>query len=260
MPGNYVFPGGMVDLEDRDPMLWKGNEAVAPGGVSGLFDDNLSEEEAVSYGIAAIRETFEEAGVFLAFRNEQTSVDMEKICDERIENGLPKGWLRERVVSDEWVLEFGRLKRWAHWITPTLMKRRFDTRFFLVFMPQNQECIPDKSETTHGIWISPKNGLAGNIRGEIPLSPPTIVTLHQLLPYSSLKELQKEVEARQWGEALHPRLIPLSQGAIILEPWDPMIDQEVEIDPKGLENAILPVGRPFSRLWQHKGLWRPVEN
>ena len=245
MPGYYVFPGGTVDNEDKDPALWKGQ---------------VDEEEDVAYGVSAIRETFEEAGVFLAFRNEQTTGDLERICDGRIANGLPKGWLRELVMSEGWILAFSRLKRWAHWITPALMPRRFDTRFFLVFMPQDQECIPDKMETTHGIWVSPKNGLAGNLRGEIPLSPPTVVTLHELLSYLNLQDLKKEAESRQWGKPLRPRLIPLPQGAIILEPWDPMIDQEVEIDPKGLENTILPVGKPFSRLWHHEGLWRPVGN
>jgi len=245
MPGYYVFPGGTVDNEDKSPALWKGQ---------------VDEEEDVVYGVSAIRETFEEAGVFLAFRNEQTTGDLERICNGRIANGLPKGWLKELVVSKGWILEFSRLKKWSHWITPVLMPRRFDTRFFLVFMPHNQECIPDKKETTHGIWINPKNGLAGNLRGEIPLSPPTVVTLHELLSYLNLQDLKKEAESRQWGEPLRPRLIPLPQGVIILEPWDPMIDQEVEIDSKGLENTILPAGKPFSRLWHHQGLWRPVGN
>ncbi|MBC8458143.1 MAG: NUDIX domain-containing protein, partial [Deltaproteobacteria bacterium] len=114
MPGYYVFPGGTVDNEDKDPALWKGQ---------------VDGKEDVAYGVSAIRETFEEAGVFLAFRNEQTAGDLERICNGRIANGLSKGWLQELVVSKGWVLEVSRLKRWAHWITPALMPRRFDTRF-----------------------------------------------------------------------------------------------------------------------------------
>ena len=47
-------------------------------------------------------------------------------------------------------------------------------------------------------------------------------------------------------------------GFLILEPWDPMIDRDVLPDPQELEEAILPVGEPFSRIWNHNGLWRPV--
>ena len=65
-------------------------------------------------------------------------------------------------------------------------------------------------------------GLARNLKGEIPLSPPTVVTLHELLKFSTLGDLEKEIETRPWGQPLLPRLIPLPDGPLILEPWDPV--------------------------------------
>jgi hypothetical protein len=141
------------------------------------------------------------------------------------------------------------------------MKRRYDTRFFMATMPTEQVCRPDGRETTHGFWISPEKGLAGNLTGKIPLSPPTLITLHELLQYASLQDLAKETEGRLWGEALLPRMIPLDKGAVIVEPWDPLYSHtNIEIDPVGLRKAVLPIGQPFSRIWHHQGIWRPVAN
>jgi 8-oxo-dGTP pyrophosphatase MutT (NUDIX family) len=151
-PGTYVFPGGAVDPEDLTPGLWESHLDVDFESVSQRFGSGgLTGEEALAHGVAAIRETFEEAGVFLAYRNEQSRGDLQRICAMRATKGLRRGWLRERVVSEGWILAFSRLARWAHWITPQLLSRRYDTRFFLAFMPTGQECMPDSRETTHGI-------------------------------------------------------------------------------------------------------------
>jgi len=258
MAGNYVFPGGTVDLEDRDTNFWKSRVDIEPETISSRLGGNLSVEEALNYCIAAIRETFEEAGVFLAHRKEQTKRDLERLNDIRMTSGLPNAWLRDLVTDEGWILELSGLGRWSHWVTPELMPKRYDTRFFMVFMREGQECLPDLIETTHGIWISPEKGLTGNFKGDIPLSPPTLVTLHELLKFSSLEALKKEMKTRTWGEALLPRLIASHQGKMIVEPWDPMFNQEGDIKVTDLAKEILPPGEPFSRIWFNKGLWQPV--
>jgi len=258
MAGNYVFPGGTVDLEDRDTNFWKSRVDIEPETISSRFGGNLSVEEALNYCVAAIRETFEEAGIFLAHRKEQTRRDLERLNDMRMTSGLPKSWLRDLVTDEGWIMQLTGLGRWSHWITPELMPKRYDTRFFIVFMREGQECLPDLIETTRGIWISPEKGLACNFKGDIPLSPPTLVTLHELLKFSSLEALKKEMKTRTWGEALLPRLIASHQGKMIVEPWDPMFNQEGDIKVTDLAKEILPPGEPFSRIWFNKGLWQPV--
>jgi hypothetical protein len=162
-------------------------------------------------------------------------------------------------VSGAWYLQLSRLAPWAHWITPEAFKPRFDTRFFLAFVPPDQECSPDGRETTHGTWVTPAQALASNLRGETPLSPPTLVTLQELLQYKTLTELQDEVRQRRWGGPRLPRVFRQEKGAVIVEPWDPMIHKEdVEFDPATLKSLVLPVGEPFSRLWLCEGIWRPV--
>jgi len=259
-PGTYVFPGGRVEGEDRALGLWKAHVDLDSEEISQRLGGSLTVEAALTYGATAIRETFEEAGVLFAYRNKHIHEEPDRIQNRRRGEELPKGWLNNLVVSDGWMLAFSRLFRWAHWITPEGMPKRYETRFFLMFMHPGQECEPDARETTHGVWISPEKGLMKNLQGEIPLSPPTLVTLHELLQYSNKRDLKKEVHARTWGEALLPRMFNLPEGKLILEPWDPVSKKKLEIETIGLEMNCLTVGEPFSRLWYNGRIWRPVGN
>ena len=260
-PGSYVFPGGTVAPDDRDSDLWLRHSDLDLPGVERRLGGTLPAVEALAYGVAVIRETFEEAGVLLASRAQEADSGVRTIGEARKVKKLSKGWFREWAVSGGWHLQLSRLARWAHWITPEAFKPRFDTRFFLAFVPVDQECSPDELETTQGGWVTPAQALAANLREGTgtPLTPPTLVTLHELLHYKTLTELQDEVSRRGWGEPRLPRLIGVDKGAVILEPWDPMIrEKDVTFDLATLKKRVLPVGIPFSRLWLYEGIWRPV--
>jgi 8-oxo-dGTP pyrophosphatase MutT (NUDIX family) len=248
-PGNYVFPGGGVGSPDQDPHIWQTHADGSAGKIA---------EGILPYYVAAIRETFEEAGVFLGTIGESASDWFEKARNERASDGLPKGWLRDCVVNRCCLPGFSLLFPWSHWITPEGMPRRFDTRFFMAVMPPEQACSPDRREAVDGVWISPEEALIGNLRSQIPLSPPTLVTLQQLLTYKKIEDLEAGLKGRGWGEPIVPRLVRLSRGAMIVEPWDPMYDREFEVDADRLESGLVPLPEPFSRIWFHEGVWRPV--
>ena len=259
MAGSYVFAGGILDPEDWEFTLWKDHVDLDPADISSRLGGGLSAEEILAYCVAAIRETLEEAGVFLASQANQRTEDLKRIDHLRVAGDLPKEWFLNLVVSEGWILALSVLYRWSHWITPVLMRRRYDTRFFLACMPPGQRCSPDSHEITHGLWISPKKGLMGNITGQIPLSPPTMVMLQELLKYPTLEDLKKGALTRMWGTPNSPRLIALDKGAVLIEPWDAEFGQAaIEIDASKLEKALLPAGEPFSRIWYREGLWRPI--
>ena len=259
MPSNFVFPGGTVEDQDQKFEVLKNHIDWSLDEIDHHLGGQLSGREALSFGVAAIRETLEEAGVFLVNRKGQPKSKLNHIRKSRLKDNLPKDWFVKEVVSGNWQLAISALSRWSHWITPERMKSRFDTRFLLALMPADQFCQPDCKETVEGVWASPKEGLEGNLNGSIPLSPPTLVTLHQLLPYPNLKCLQIESIQRQWGQPVIPRLIPLAKGALILEPWDPMYhDNQNAIRTEKLADLVLAVGEPFSRIWYNDGLWKPV--
>jgi 8-oxo-dGTP pyrophosphatase MutT (NUDIX family) len=260
MAGHYVFPGGILDPEDWQYNFWQ--RYVDLGGqdlYNRLGNGSLSAEQIVAYGVAAIRETLEEAGVFLARRANGSRADIEHAVRLRGREDLPADWFASLAKSQGWTLLLSALAPWSHWITPVRMKRRYDTRFWLACMPADQRCRPDQRETTHGLWVNPKEGLSSNFSGQVPLSPPTLVTLQQLLAFDSLADLKAEMLQRKWGAPIFPRMIPLERGAILIEPWDAAYEQpDIDIDVAGLEKTLLPAGEPFSRIWYYKGLYRPV--
>ncbi len=143
-PGSYVFPGGTVDSDDRDTDFWQRYSDLALTEVDQRLGGTLPAMEALAYSVAAIRETFEEAGVLLASRAQESSSGMQAICGMRKVEKLSKGWLKEWVVSAGWDLSLSRLARWAHWITPEAFKPRFDTRFFLAFVPLTRSAVLTK--------------------------------------------------------------------------------------------------------------------
>ena len=259
MAGNYVFAGGILDLADRKFMIWKDHVDLDPVDISSRLGGGLRVEDILAYGVAAIRETLEEAGVFLACHASQRTKDLKRINDLRVAGDLPTEWFLNLVVSEGWTLALSALSRWSHWITPELMKRRYDTRFFLACMPHGQACSPDSREITHGIWVSPENGLKGNTSGQIPLSPPTIVMLQEILKYPTLEDLKQEALNRIWCVPNLPRLVAQDSQTVLIQPWDAEYGQaELEIDTRNLEKSLLPAGEPFSRIWYREGLWRPV--
>jgi len=257
-PGSYVFPGGALDQDDMDFSFWRDHIDVDMEDVSRLFGgDDMTGEDVLGYCVAGIRETFEEAGVLLA--SIKLKPFSEQACMARETRRLEKGWLRQLTSSVECILTLSALSVWSHWVTPELMKYHFDTLFFIAMMPQGQSCAPDGEETDDGIWISPKEALASNLTGKIPLSPPTIVTMHELLSYPDVDSLKEGWDARTWGKARRPRMIRSDSETVILEPWDPQYcDTAEDLDTTGFESLILSPCEPFSRIWLHNGIWKPI--
>lgn len=261
MPGLFVFPGGLVDAADCDEVFWRDHQDLAPDAVGEQLGKGLRFSDALSYAVAAVRETFEEAGVLLASKTGSTDEDLKRAGVRRLAESHRHGWFRTLAETEGWMLAFSALAPWSHWVTPVGMPRRFDTRFFVAELPEGQDGRPDMRETTEGLWVSPQQALAGNLGGRTPLSPPTLVTLHELLNFTTLDALDRGREKRGWGEPIFPRLVPLGKGAgsIIVEPWDPMYGREdLRVDAGNLPGRLLPAEAPFSRLWNDGGIWKPV--
>ncbi|OGR25348.1 MAG: hypothetical protein A2277_04910 [Desulfobacterales bacterium RIFOXYA12_FULL_46_15] len=259
MNGLYVFPGGVVDLEDKGIKSWAPYVDLNPDEIGQeLGGTAFSDEDVLSFSVAAIRETLEEAGVLIALMEGRTKTDLDHICTFRLNTDLPKSWFKTKIMEENWILSLSSLGRWSHWITPVLMKKRYDTRFFIVFMPQGQTCIPDDMETKHGVWLPPQKALEKNLELSVPLSPPTIVTLTELSVYKTLDDLRQALQTRTWGDPLAPRLVPSPNGPVILEPWDPLWASDCGVDTSDFSKKILPPGTWFSRIWCDTGVWKPV--
>jgi 8-oxo-dGTP pyrophosphatase MutT (NUDIX family) len=256
MPGTFVFPGGTVDPEDLDTGVWVGRADLNMDQIEARLGGGITPEKALAQGLAAIRETFEEAGVLLAVGS--TREGLQEMCRDRAGVRPGAGWFQERLASGGWTLALSALARWSHWITPEIRRHRYDTRFFVAIMPEGQQCLPDGRETVEGIWLSPEEALARNLTGETPLSPPALVSMQELLGYRSLRTLKTEMRARPWGAPRLPRVVPFDRGTLLLLPRDPLYEHPQNLDAGEINLDPLPVGEAFSRLIFQKGVWKPI--
>ena len=77
----------------------------------------------------------------------------------------------------------------AHWVTPEVETRRYDTRFFAIRMPEGQEARHDGDETTALAWLTPDEALERCRAGEIMLPPPTWITLKRMSALGSVADM-----------------------------------------------------------------------
>lgn len=190
MGGAHVFPGGRVDGADR---LDKAEEICDGVPEARRRTDGLSAAEIVAYYVAAVRELFEEAGVLLARTTVGETIgfhdagEAERFRHER--HALADGRLTlEQLARRERLrLALDQLVLFAHWVTPQVETKRFDTRFFVASVPRGQDPIHDDRETTHSAWLDPGEALASCRRGDIALPPPTWTTLRLLEAFESVE-------------------------------------------------------------------------
>lgn len=103
------------------------------------------------------------------------------------------------------------LHDWAHWMTPEIEPRRFDTRFFVAPLPAGQQARDLSGETDRVGWSSPRAALAQAERGKIALMPPTLSILMELSDVANLSGVLELAQDRCVGHVL-PRLQRTEQG------------------------------------------------
>jgi len=162
MPGLLVFPGGRVDETDGDARL---------------LADLTAEERALDdlpSRIGGIREAFEEAD-FLFARDRGgpsliTAARLDSLSDWRRRIHHRDATLAEMTEAEGLVLAPSRLVPFAHWVTPRIRHKRFDTRFYLAEAPHGQEGAHDQRELVDSRWVRPLDAVAQADRGEVRLA------------------------------------------------------------------------------------------
>ena len=193
--GAYVFPGGKVDLEDSSDEFSKICQGVSDQDASSALG---IEKGGLAYWVAVIRECFEEVGILLAYRKDGGNFDPEdesendRFVDYRKRLNDGEKVLADMCKSEELFLATDRLAYLAHWITPKIEKRRYDTRFFIAQAPEGQEAIHDGSESVNSLWIKPEEALKQFKEGKLLMIMPTIKNLESICEYSNTKELLED--------------------------------------------------------------------
>jgi 8-oxo-dGTP pyrophosphatase MutT (NUDIX family) len=218
--GMYVFPGGSVDPRDEtlSDESWAGPPPAAWASL-------LSADEGLTKALvcAAVRETFEESGVLLAGSGP----------DDVVADTTGEDWETDRVALIDRSLSFAAmldrrglvlradlLRPWAHWITPEVEPKRFDTRFFVAALPSGQRPRDVGGEADRVAWVRPADALAAADSGEMGMLPPTAFTLSELATYDDVAAVLVAGDTRDVNPVLPKIVLGDDDEARLLLPHD----------------------------------------
>jgi 8-oxo-dGTP pyrophosphatase MutT (NUDIX family) len=129
--GAYVFPGGVAHAEDSQ---W-GDDIAAAG----------------------VRELFEEVGILLARDGRRFARDRDS---DRIRSAIADGSsFAQALRSNGLEPALDRLVLLTRWVTPRLLSRRYDARFYLARLPGAQTVHAEPGEVTDWLWVTPERAL-----------------------------------------------------------------------------------------------------
>lgn len=115
------------------------------------------------------------------------------------------------------------LAPFSRWITPSEVKVRFDTWFFLAAAPPDARVSCDGEECVDHRWIRPADALAAGERGELLLVFPTVKHLEQLAQFRTVAEALASARARD-VQPVQPRVVLQGDHATVLLPGEPGYD------------------------------------
>ena len=216
--GAYVFPGGKVDAVDAELDMAAHLDQPLPLLHAGLNEAGISEGTAGGLYVAALREAFEESGVLFAQSAFSEPVDVARAAALLREGHGFNAMLVKMVLR----LQTRSLAPWTRWITPTspsVMNKRFDTRFFVAAVPAGQVAVHDDHETTASIWLSPRAALAQYWDGRIALAPPQIMSLAHLCRHASVDSVMTQARGRM-PPLIQPEPFDLEGGRVTCYPGD----------------------------------------
>jgi len=184
--GALVFPGGKADSQDFD-------DALIP-----LISTPNPDPDMRGAEVSALREAFEECGILLAYtQGTQSMIDGEKLESiQHYREPLNSGeiLLKDFLEKENLVLACDQLTRFAHWITPEMMPKRFDTHFYLALAPQDHVAVHDGYESVDSVWIDPTQAVAEANAGKRTIIFPTRLNLEKLATW---KTPQEAIQAAQ---------------------------------------------------------------
>lgn len=214
--GVYVFPGGKVDAQDAMPGMRARLDLPPQALHAALGEPELDHIQATALHVAALREAFEESGVLYARGADAQQAAM--------------AWdlLRQGHSFDEVLqamslrLEASRLQPWSRWITPVIgavVRKRFDTRFFLAPVPEGQLARHDDHEATESVWLTPRAALRQYWDRAIELAPPQILGLAHLSRHASVAGALAQARGRL-PPTIRPELFEADGTRVVCYPGD----------------------------------------
>jgi 8-oxo-dGTP pyrophosphatase MutT (NUDIX family) len=195
--GVYVFPGGRVEIDDWSEKMLALTRGLSGAQAQEVLGCDAQPELCLGYWVAAVRELFEEAGIYFFVPSSGGSLGpsreklSERLAGKR--RALQKGELDfpRLLESEQLHCDVSRLTYFFHRVTPQHYPVRFDTRFYLAALPSGQSPLHSSEEVAESLWIAPKEALDRSQSGGFPMMPPTLAVLRTLANYGSWPELSE---------------------------------------------------------------------
>lgn len=185
LAGAYVFPGGKVDAADADSFDGRADaHAFGRSCWESLADPAIDVRAAAAMYVAAARETLEEAGVEL---------------------------MPELLVP---------FSRWITPRVPSVMRKRFDTRFFVADLPAGASARHDAHEAVDSVWLRPRVALEQYWAGEISMAPPQLMSLAELSRYARAGDALTVARGRR-PRTIEPEPFAVDGVRVVAYPGDP---------------------------------------
>jgi len=187
VPGIWVFPGGGIDAQDAQ----EATHALARTRAA-------QHGEVVTQAIAAIRESFEELGILLAWNGAGAAQNAARMVGAQDIAALDRqGDLLAQCRARGWQLAVDALWYLAHWTGDRDLPKRFDVAFFAARVPPGQTPEADGTEQFEPRWIRPQQALEDARAGRFPIIFPTIRTLERLCRFASVQAVLDALAGEQ---------------------------------------------------------------
>jgi 8-oxo-dGTP pyrophosphatase MutT (NUDIX family) len=195
--GMYCFPGGAVRKDDCASAMLRLSHGLSPAGARRTIGAHFSPPEALGFWIAGIRELFEEVGILFAVDHSGKTWPAARERGHNLPDkhaALLKKTLtfRSLLEDEELLCDASRLVYFSHWQTPEQSSIRFDTRFFIAVLPDDQHPFPASPEVSRSLWLTPDRALELFAKDQLPLIFPTFASLRTLADFDSLEAVLKE--------------------------------------------------------------------
>jgi len=194
--GLFVFPGGVVEPSDHDRRLLQ----RVVGLTAAEADQRLAmSADALAFWVAAVRECFEESGILLATDTQGQPVtpgQQARLAPERAALNAGTLSFADLLEREDLLIQADRIAYLDRWITPPVVPRRFDTRFFVAETPAGQVVWHDNAELVDSQWLEPGQALARARQKQLDLLLPTETIVAGIGRFSTPAEAVAHAQAR----------------------------------------------------------------
>ncbi|MCK9993607.1 MAG: hypothetical protein Dbin4_02127 [Alphaproteobacteria bacterium] len=223
--GALVFPGGKVDKAD-----------FAPGVRERCENASQFNDLDLALRVAGIREAFEECGVLLAHDaggsglvTAQRLLGLEHYRKKLVDGEVT---MLDFLLKEDLVLLPSALVHFAHWITPPMVPKRFDTHFFIIEAPIDHIALHDGHESVDSVWIKPAKVIEEGDAGRRTVIFPTRLNVLKLGRSNTVAEAMATARASK-VVTVRPEMIKREDGPYLKIPEEAGYDLSIYPLPAG---------------------------